>query len=156
MLNEITLNNLQRRHLLPYPCRPIPGRAFAPAKSATPTIGTARALQSCGCSGCLQNAHYGVISEGRDFCSSSHPASQVGFVREHVDAAFGEVGFAGNFEGNALGEEDFDCSVEKAGRSLLPDVALRLLLVSFISPKFEISYMVVHGCSSQKKYAGVI
>jgi hypothetical protein len=40
----------------------------------------------------------------------------------HVDGA-GEVGFAGEFEGDAFGEEDFDCAGEELFDAFFPDGA---------------------------------
>jgi hypothetical protein len=108
------LNDFQRSHLLAYARGAVPIRPFGPAEAAHAAVSAAAALQGCGFGGGLQVGHDGVVGVGGGFGGCGKPAGKEGFFAKHVDSAVDEGCFAGDFEGDIVGEEGIKGLVQDA------------------------------------------
>lgn len=139
--------------------RSIPRRLLAPRQATHAPGRRAGTLQCGGGGGGAEGLHDGIVDEGGDLGGGGHPAGEEGFLGVHVDGA-GEIGFAGEFEGDAIGEEDFDRAGEELLDTIFPDgAAVSLESVSVWlrgGGRRWATNVVVHGGGAEEEDACVV
>lgn len=113
--------------MLPNTRSTVPDAILGPLETTHSAVGALGGRSDTLGGGCfgggLHHSDDAVVDEGRDFGGCCHPAGEESFVGKHVDGAVNEGGLAGDFVGDAAGEENVDGLVEELVDSVFPDCA---------------------------------